>query len=208
MGSLPVYSMQKKKVGSVDLPDEFFGEGKDSSPLIHQAVVMQRASQRQGTASTRGRGEVSGSGKKPWKQKHTGRARAGSVRSPIWRHGGIVFGPKPRKYGFQMPKKMYRCAMRSILSSKVAEGRLVVVDQLNIAEGKTKVLGNVLANLGAHGKSVLTVGGAINDLGRLGRNLKNLKILQSRDLNVYDLLWCETLVVTQEALGEIQELWG
>lgn len=208
MGSLPVYSMQNKKVGSVDLPDELFIEGQGGSSLIHQAVVMQRASLRQGTASTRGRGEVSGSGKKPWKQKHTGRARAGSVRSPIWRHGGIVFGPKPRKYGFQMPKKMYRCAMRSVLASKLEEGNLVVLDQLNIADGKTKVLGKVLSDLGVHGKSVLTVDGAIDDFSRLGRNLKNLKVLQPKDLNVYDLLWCEKLVVTQMALTEIKELWG
>ena len=208
MASLPVYSVQNKQVGTVDVPDKFFCEGKDGSPLIHQAVVMQRASQRQGTASTRGRGEVSGSGKKPWKQKHTGRARSGSVRSPIWRHGGIAFGPKPRTYGFQMPKKMYRLAMRAALASKLAEGNLVVVDQFTISELKTKVLSGVLSGFGVQGKSVLTVEGDIVELSRLGRNMKKVKVLQAKDLNIYDLLWCEKLVVTQEALGKIKEIWG
>lgn len=208
MGSFPVYSMQNKQVSSVDLPEGFFFEGKSGSSLIHQAVVMQRSSQRQGTASTRGRGEVSGSGKKPWKQKHTGRARSGSVRSPIWRHGGIAFGPKPRTYGFQMPKKMYRLALREVLSSKVGEGNLIVLDQFNIPEAKTKVLCNVLSSLGVRGKAVLTADGDIADINRLGRNMKNVKVLQPEDLNIYDLLWCEKLVMTEAALGKIQEIWG
>ena len=208
MASLPVYSIKNTQVGTVDLPDEFFGEGKNGSPLIHQAVVMQRASRRQGTASTRGRGEVSGSGKKPWKQKHTGRARSGSVRSPIWRHGGIVFGPKPRTYGFQMPKKMYRLAMQAVLASKLADGNLIVVDQFTIAEQKTKDLSEALSKFGVHGKAVLSGEEHIDSLRRLGRNMKNLKVLQPKDLNIYDLLWCEKLVLTQEALGKIKEIWG
>jgi len=208
MGAFPVYSMQNKQVGTVDLPDGFFVEGKGDSSLIHQAVVMQQASKRQGTASTRSRGEVSGSGKKPWKQKHTGRARSGSVRSPIWRHGGIVFGPKPHGYGFQIPKKMYRLALREVLSSKLTEGTAIVLDQFIIPEAKTKSLYNVLSSFGVRGKSILTDDANMADVCRLGRNLKNLKVLQPEELNVYDLLWCEKLVMTQAALRKIQEIWG
>lgn len=208
MASLPIYSVENKQVGTVDLPDEFFCEGKNGAPTIHQAVVMQRASQRQGTASTLGRGEVSGSGKKPWKQKHTGRARSGSVRSPIWRHGGIAFGPKPRTYGFQMPKKMYRLAIRAALGSKLSEGNFIVLQDLDISVSKTKNLSNLLAGLGVNGKSILAVDRGYDELRRIGRNLKEVKVLRPNDLNIYDLLWCEKLIVTQDALGRIKEIWG
>src|SRR6478736_4886375 len=137
MPTVDVVDLKRQKVGSIDLHEELFG-CKLRTALVHEAVVMQRACERQGTASTLRRGEVAGSGKKPWKQKHTGRARAGSLRSPVWRHGGSVFGPKPRSYAFNMPKKKYRAALQSALSAKVAEGQLFVVSDLSLQQPRTK----------------------------------------------------------------------
>jgi large subunit ribosomal protein L4 len=167
---------------------------------------MQRASTRQGNASTKGRGEVRGSGKKPWKQKHTGRARAGSARSPIWRHGGTVFGPKPRSYAYPLPKKVYRAALRAALTAKAAAGDLIVVD-LSLPEMKTKELVHMLSKVGVSGKALLVVEEGQMDIVRIGKNVKKLKVLHAKDLNVYDLLWCEKLVVTRAELPQIQEAW-
>lgn len=205
MDAIPVYGPTGQKVDTVELSEGVFAASIDVR-LVHKAVVMQRASIRQGTASTKGRGEVRGSGKKPWKQKHTGRARAGSARSPIWRHGGIVFGPKPRSYGYQMPRKVYRAALRASLSDKAAAGDLIVVD-LSLAEMKTKELVRQLAQVGAVGKVVLVVEEGLIDIVRIGKNVKLLKVLHAKDLNVYDLLWCEKLVVTRGELQQIQEAW-
>ncbi len=205
MDAIPVYGPTGQKVDTVELSEGVFAASIDVR-LVHKAVVMQRASIRQGTASTKGRGEVRGSGKKPWKQKHTGRARAGSARSPIWRHGGIVFGPKPRSYGYQMPRKVYRAALRASLSDKAAAGDLIVVD-LSLAEMKTKELVRQLAQIGAVGKVVLVVEAGLMDIVRIGKNVKLLKVLHAKDLNVYDLLWCEKLVVTRGELQQIQEAW-
>lgn len=176
MPIVDVVDSKKKKVGSVDLPDEVFG-CKPHGSLVHEAVVMQRACDRQGTASTLRRGEVSGSGKKPWKQKHTGRARAGSLRSPVWRHGGTVFGPKPRSYAFGMPRKKYRAALQSALSAKVAEGNVVVVSELSIAEAKTKLLANVLSQLGISGTALLVVADPQSHVVQAGKNLANVTVL-------------------------------
>jgi large subunit ribosomal protein L4 len=205
MDAIPVYGPTGQKVDTVELNEGVFAASIDER-LVHKAVVMQRASTRQGTASTKGRGEVRGSGKKPWKQKHTGRARAGSARSPIWRHGGIVFGPRPRSYGYQMPKKVYRAALRAGLSDKAAAGDLIVVD-LSLSEMKTKELVRQLAQFGAVGKVVLVVEEGLMDIIRIGKNVKLLKVLHAKDLNVYDLLWCEKLVVTRGELQQIQEAW-
>src|SRR6266545_6541299 len=136
MPTVDVVDLKRQKVGTVELPQEVFG-CELRAALVHEAVIMQRACERQGTASTLRRGEVSGSGKKPWKQKHTGRARAGSIRSPIWRHGGSVFGPKPRDYSYSMPKKKYRAALQSALSAKMAAGSVMVLSALPLAAPKT-----------------------------------------------------------------------
>ncbi len=205
MDVVPVYGAAGKKVGTVQLREGVFGSALKES-LVHRAVVMQRASSRQGNASTKGRGEVRGSGKKPWKQKHTGRARAGSARSPIWRHGGTVFGPKPRSYGFDLPKKAYRAAMRSALTAKASGGDVIVVD-LVLSEMKTKDLVQLLSSVGATGKALLVIEQGLSDLIRVGKNVKHLKVLHSKDLNVYDLLWCEKLVVSRVELDQVQEVW-
>ena len=205
MDAIPVYGAAGEKVDTVNLSEGVFSASVDGG-LVHRAVVMQRASSRKGNASTKGRGEVRGSGKKPWKQKHTGRARAGSARSPIWRSGGTVFGPKPRSYAYQLPKKVYRAALRAGLSDKVAAGDLLVVD-LSLPELKTKELVRQLSQVGAIGKVVLVVEEGLVDIVRIGKNVKLLKVLHAKDLNVYDLLWCDKLVVSRGELQQIQEMW-
>ena len=205
--SLPVYSSDKRQVGTVELAADLLRESSSGMSLVHKAVVMQQASQRQGTSSTRGRGEVSGSGKKPWKQKHTGRARAGSVRSPIWRHGGTVFGPKPRSYKFHMPRKMYRNALRAVLASMVGEGNVVVLENLELPELKTRVLVRVLADLGVPRNSALVVEDGFHEICNIGRNVRGLTILRPGAVNVYDLLKSDKLVITRNALESVQKIW-
>lgn len=207
MPIVDVVDAQRKKVGSVDLPNEVFG-CKPHGTLVHEAVVMQRACVRQGTASTLRRGEVSGSGKKPWKQKHTGRARAGSLRSPVWRHGGTVFGPKPRSYAVGMPKKKYRAAIQSALSAKVADGCVIVVSELTIAQAKTKLLADALSQLGIVGTALLVVADQNSHIVQAGKNLANLMVLRPEDLNVYDVLRCHSLVIPQLELDRVKEVWS
>ncbi len=205
MDAIPVYDSSGQKVDTVELNEAVFAASIDEH-LVHQAVVMQRASIRQGNASTKGRGEVRGSGKKPWKQKHTGRARAGSLRSPIWRSGGTVFGPRPRSYAYQLPKKVYRAALRAALAAKASSGDLIVAD-IALSEMKTKELMRQLAQVGAVGKIVLVIEESLVDVVRIGKNAKLLKVFHAKDLNVYDLLWCEKLVISRGELTKVQECW-
>ena len=207
MATVDVIDSTKKIVGSIDLNDEVFGVSI-KEPLVHSAVVMQRASLRQGTASTKGRGEVSGSGKKPWKQKGSGRARAGSNRSPVWRHGGTVFGPRPRGYDFSIPKKMYRGAMKSALSSKQLAGELLVLSELNISEPKTKQVAEAIARLGLRRSLLLVVGEDNKVLFRAARNLKNVRAVSPSELTVYDVLRYESLVILKEQVERVNELWA
>ena len=207
MAIVDVIDSTKKAVGSINLNDGVFGVSINE-PLVHSVVVMQRASLRQGTASTKGRGEVSGTGKKPWKQKGSGRARAGSNRSPIWRHGGTVFGPRPRGYDFSIPKKMYRGAMQSALSSKQVAGELSVLSELNISEPKTKQAAAIISGLGL-GRSVLLVVGEDNTaLFRAVRNLKDVRAVSPNELTVYDILRYESLVILKDQVGKVSDLWA
>ena len=207
MPTVDIVNLQKKKVGSLDLKDEVFGIEPNVS-LVHEAVVMQQASERQGTASTLQRGEVSGSGKKPWRQKHTGRARAGSTRSPLWRHGGTVFGPKPREYGFAIPKKKYRAALRTALSSKVSRGEIVVVSDLSIESPKTRLLAKALSQLGLTRKTLIVVGEDRQNLERAARNLKDVKLVKPQELNVYDVVRYDSLVIPEREVSRVQEVWS
>ena len=207
MPTLDVFDSQKGKVGSVELRDAVFGVPPDRA-LVHSAVVMQQACERQGTASTLRRGEVSGSGKKPWKQKHTGRARAGSIRSPVWRHGGTVFGPRPRSYAYSMPKKKYRAALQSALSSRVAEGAVMIVSDLSIDQPKTKLLAKRLAQLGVGGKALVVLGEGRSDLQRAAGNLANVKVVKPDGLNVYDVLKYDAIVIPERELPRIHEVWS
>ena len=207
MPTVDVLDIHKRKVGSVELHDGVFGVEADG-PLVHTAVVMQQACARQGTASTLTRGEVSGSGRKPWKQKHTGRARAGSIRSPIWRHGGRVFGPRPRSYAYSLPKKKYRAALQSALSAKLAAGGIVVVSALTLEEPKTRRLAKVLAQMGLTGKTLIVIGEGRTDLERAARNLREVKLVKPEELNVYDVLRHDSIVIPERELLRVQEVWS
>ncbi|OLC40531.1 MAG: 50S ribosomal protein L4 [Nitrospirae bacterium 13_1_40CM_4_62_6] len=207
MPTVDVLDIHKRKVGSVELHDGVFGVEADG-PLVHTAVVMQQACARQGTASTLTRGEVSGSGRKPWKQKHTGRARAGSIRSPIWRHGGRVFGPRPRSYAYSLPKKKYRAALQSALSAKLAAGGIVVVSALTLEEPKPRRLAKVLAQMGLTGKTLIVIGEGRTDLERAARNLREVKLIKPEELNVYDVLRHDSIVIPERELLRVQEVWS
>ena len=207
MPTVDVFDLNRRKVGSAELPAEVFG-CKPHTALVHEAVIMQRACERQGTASTLRRGEVSGSGKKPWKQKHTGRARAGSLRSPIWRHGGSVFGPKPRSYAFSMPKKKYRAALQSALSSKVTDGHLFVVSSLSLEQPKTKVLVKALEQFAAGSQVLVIAGEGQTGLTQAARNLANVNVVAPDRLNVYDIVRAGTIVIPERELARVKEVWA
>lgn len=207
MPTIDVLDAHKKKVGAVELKNEIFG-AKPNPPLVHEAVVMQLASARQGTASTKERGEVSGTGKKPWKQKHTGRARSGSVRSPLWRHGGTVFGPRPRRYGFAMPKKKYRAALQSALSAKLAAGELYVVSDLRLEQPKTRLLEKTLAQLGLKDKVLLVLGDDRGDIETAARNLPTVTLARPQELTVYDVVRARAILIPEREVAVVQEVWS
>jgi large subunit ribosomal protein L4 len=207
MPTLDVVDLNKKKVGSVDLRDNVFGMPSNIF-VVHGAVRMQRACERQGTASTLKRGEVSGSGKKPWKQKHTGRARAGSLRSPVWRHGGTVFGPQPRNYAYTVPKMQYRRAMQNVLSAKLAAGEIVVVSELRLDGPKTKMLARTLEQLGLSRRTLIVAGGDRQDLALAARNLPMVTVLRPDQVNVYDVLRCDAMLVSERDVEKMQEVWS
>ncbi|MBI3989438.1 MAG: 50S ribosomal protein L4 [candidate division NC10 bacterium] len=202
---LDVVDVENRKVGEVNLDDAVFG-APVKPHLVHEVVVMQLTNCRQGTASTKGRSEVSGGGRKPWRQKGTGRARQGSIRAPQWRHGGIVFGPKPRDYSSLVPKQVRRAALCSALSAKVQEGNVIVLDRLTLEQASTKVFKRILGALGADGRKTLVVIPGKEEVVFLSaRNLSNVKVLPAKGLNVYDVLLHEKLIVAREALPLIQE---
>ncbi|MBI5788838.1 MAG: 50S ribosomal protein L4 [Candidatus Schekmanbacteria bacterium] len=199
---------ENQEKGQVHLNPTVF-EAEIAVPLMHQVVKMQLAKRRSGDACTKTRGEVSGGGKKPWKQKGTGRARAGSSRSPVWVGGGTIFGPRPRSYDFSVPKQMRKTALKSALSVKAKDGQITLVEEFNVDEPKTKVVANYLKALGLVGKKVLILDQAINpNLYKSIRNLPNVDVLPVEGLNLYDLLWHEQLVITQAALEKIGERLG
>jgi large subunit ribosomal protein L4 len=195
-----------KKVKDVELSGLFSTEVR--THLVHAAVVNQLANRRAGTASTKNKALVSGGGKKPWKQKGTGRARAGSNRSPLWRHGGTVFGPMPRNYSYAIPKKAKRAALVDALASKVAENRLILIDSLNLAEPKTKLVSTLLENLGIQENALMLIKAENKNLTMAARNIPSVKVLRMENINVYDLLKYPYLITTQDALNSVQEVYG
>jgi large subunit ribosomal protein L4 len=207
MPTVDVVDLKNKKVGTVELPQEVFG-CEPRTALVHEAVIMQRACERQGTASTLRRGEVSGSGKKPWKQKHTGRARAGSIRSPVWRHGGSVFGPKPRSYAYTMPKKKYRAALQSALSGKLTERKLIVVSDLSLDQPKTKLLAQALAQFSDGEYALIIAGDGQSGVLQAARNLPAVKVVSPDQLNVYDVVRAQVVVIPERELGRVKEVWS
>jgi large subunit ribosomal protein L4 len=198
--------MSNKKVKDVELPAVFGVEVK--SHLLHSAVVNQLANRRAGTAATKTKGLVSGGGKKPFKQKGTGRARAGSSRSPLWRHGGTVFGPTPRDYSYSMPKKEKRAALAAALSSKVNDNRMVLLDKLELAGPRTKQMAGLLKALGVAESALVLITAENKNVALASRNMPNVKVLRMENINVYDLLKYRYLITTQDALTAMQEVYG
>ena len=207
MAKLAVLDKTGKKVSYIELKDEIFAIEPNKSAM-HLVVVNYLANQRQGTQSTLTRSEVSGGGKKPWKQKGTGRARQGSTRAPQWTHGGIALGPKPRDYGFDVNKKVRRLAMKSALSSKVAADEMIVVDDFSMDAIKTKEMANILSAVKA-GKKTLIVLPEKNDvLYKSARNIEGTNVSLVNTLNVYDILNCNTIVVLKDAVAKIEEVYA
>ena len=207
MPNVSVFDMNGKKVSDLALAESVFGIEPNASAM-HLCVVNYLANQRQGTQSTLTRAEVSGGGKKPWRQKGTGRARQGSIRAPQWTHGGISHGPKPREYGFSINKKVRRLAMKSAFSSKVAAEELVVLDSFKLDAIKTKEVVKVFAALET-GKKVLLVLPENNDvLYRSARNIAGVKVATVNTLNVYDILNCDTMLVLKDGIAKIEEVYA
>ena len=205
MPKVDIYNQDGQQVGELELSDAVW-----ATPLhehaIYETVRMQLANRRQGTASTKGRGEVRGGGRKPWRQKGTGRARHGSIRSPLWIGGGVTFGPKPRDYGYKVPKKVKRLALRSALSAKLNQGELVVLDQFSFEEPKTKRMLEVLAKLNASQKPLVILHEEDPNVEKSLRNIPGALTLKSDKINVYDLLNQGSLVITQEAIQHLEEV--
>jgi len=199
--------MSGAQIGELELKDSVFGI-KPNQAVLYDFVKMQLANKRVGTSSTKTRAEVSGGGKKPWRQKGTGRARVGSSRNPVWTGGGIAFGPKPRDYSYRLPKKVRRLAMKSALSSKVIDNNIIVVDALQFEEPKTKLMAQTLEALKVGKKTLLITASADNNVIKSARNLPGVKPLTADFINVYDLLNYETLLITQDAVAKVEEVFA
>jgi len=204
MGSLSIYDSNGKIVGKFELDKELF-TGVVNKGVIYQFLMMYNANQRQGTASTKTRADVSGGGKKPFKQKGTGRARAGSTRSPLWRHGGIVFGPHPRDYHYDIPKKVKKLALISSLNSKIAEDKWIGIESIDLPEIKTKHFQAIVDALKLNGKSLFVLEAQDEKVKRAARNIKNIFIKNYRDFNTKDVMACETVIMSKAALEKLPE---
>jgi large subunit ribosomal protein L4 len=205
--TVDVVNSQNEKVGSLDLRDEVFG-GRIKTDLIHESVVRANAAERRGTHATKTRAMVSGSGKKPWRQKGTGRARVGEIRNPLWRKGGTVFGPQPRSYDFRIPKKVEKGALRAALAQKLQDGQVVVVDALSVTEIKTKAAAEMLRRLGIDGKALLVDVKPEDKLSLSVRNIEGVRVLPSNRISARDVMNTRRVVLTQAALEKLQEALG
>jgi large subunit ribosomal protein L4 len=200
---IPVYSKEGEKIDNLQLDDKVFG-GPIRNKLLRDAITMYEANKRQGTASTKTRGEVAGGGRKPWVQKHTGRARAGSIRSPLWKGGGVSLGPRPRDYSYAIPKKARKLALYTALSAKVRDNELVVIDNLNFDIPKTKQMVGILKALNIDNSSCLIVIPKANEnVWKSARNIPSVKIMTSTELNAYEILRPKKVLLTKEALSSI-----
>lgn len=199
--------MSGAQVGELELNDSVFGI-EPNEAVLYDFVKMQMANKRVGTASTKTRGEISGGGRKPWRQKGTGRARVGSTRNPVWTGGGIVFGPLPRDYSYRLPRKVRRLAMRSALSSKVKDQSIIVVDALNFDEPKTRLMVETLKSLNAGKKTLLVTADGDGNVTKSARNIPGVKPLKADFINVYDLLHYDTLLITKDAVARVEEVFA
>ncbi len=207
MPKVDVYDIEGKKVKTIELKEEIFGI-KPNEEVVHRVLVNYLANQRQGTQSTKTRSEVSGGGRKPWRQKGTGRARQGSIRAPHWVGGGVALGPKPRSYNYTINKKEKQLAIKSVLSSKLAEKELIVVENLPLKEIKTKEMVRVLNNLKVEGKAVVLLPQKDEIVQKSARNIEGVKALQVETINVYDLLKHKNLVVTEDTVKKLEEVYA
>jgi large subunit ribosomal protein L4 len=205
--TVDVVNSQNEKVGSLDLRDEVFG-GRIKTDLIHESVVRANAAARRGTHATKTRAMVSGSGKKPWRQKGTGRARVGEIRNPLWRKGGTTFGPQPRSYDFRIPKKVEKGALRAALAQKLQDGHVVVVNALSVTEIKTKAAAEMLRRLGIDGKALLVDVQPEDKLALSVRNIEGVRVLPSNRVSARDVMNTRRVVLTQAALEKLQEALG
>ena len=204
---VPVYSLAGEVIKNIEISDKVFAVSFNQA-VVHQAMVRQQANARQGTASTKTRGEVSGSSKKLFRQKGTGMARAGSRKSPLRRGGGITFGPKPRSYRQAMPKKMRQLALRCVLSAKAGDGELKVLEQLKLDEPKTKEMVRILTALGVDASALIATGETEDNVVKSARNLAGIKTMPANLLNVVDLLSHKMLLMTETAVRKAEQLWG
>jgi len=204
MTQIAVVNMDNEKVGEVDLPDSLFGvERKDH--LLHDTVLEFLAKRRSGSASTKNKSAVSGGGRKPWRQKGTGRARAGSIRSPLWRGGGTIFGPVPRSYSYRIPKRIRRYALCSALSEKVRGNGLLIVDSVELQKPSTKAFARMLGALGVKGKVLLAMKAPSPIVLKSSRNIPGIKVISVEGINTYDICLHDTLILTRDAVGFLEE---
>ncbi len=206
MANVSVLNMEGKEVGSMELNDAVFGV-EINEHLVHQAVVLQLANNRQGTQKAKTRSEVSGGGRKPWRQKGTGHARQGSTRAPQWTGGGVVFAPVPRDYSFKMNKKEKRAALKSVLTSKVQENKFIVLDELKLAEVKTKEMKKVLDNLNVNNALVI-IGDDSENVALSARNIAGVQTASVNTINVFDMLKYNTIIATKSSVASIEEVYA
>lgn len=207
MAQLDVYQQSGTKNGSTEVKDEIFGI-EPNNYVITDAVIMQQASLRRGTHAVKNRSAVRGGGRKPWRQKGTGRARQGSIRSPQWRGGGIVFGPTPRSYAYKLPRKVARLALKSVLSQKVADKEMIVIDDLNFDKPSTKTFKELLKKLEAHGRTLVVVEAGNDNAILSARNIDKVKAITAENVNVLDVINNQQMIITQKALAKIEEALG
>jgi len=207
MPKVAIHNISGEQVGELELSDSVFGI-EPNKFVLHDAVVMQQASQRLGTHKVKGRSEVRGGGRKPWKQKGTGRARQGSIRSPQWKGGGIVFGPTPRSYAYKLPKKVRRLAIKSALSSKVIANEIIVLDQLTFSQPKTKQFVAVLKNLNIDRRALIVTSSFDENVALSSRNIPGIKFVTAEGINVLDVLVHDKLIITKDAVGKVEEVFA
>jgi large subunit ribosomal protein L4 len=205
MPKVALYNVSGAQVGEVELSDAVFGL-EPHVHAIHEAVLMQQASLRQGTHKVKGRSEVRGGGRKPWKQKGTGRARQGSIRSPQWKGGGVVFGPTPRSYAYKLPKKVRRLAIKSALSSKVIDSDLIVLDSLAMSAPKTKEFAAILSNLKVNSKALVVSANFDDNVALSARNIPGVKFVAADGINVLDVMVHDKLIITKDAVQKVEEV--
>ena len=207
MASVSVYNKEGKEVEKIDLNDSVFAAPVNEH-LVHMAVVLQLANKRQGTQKAKTRSEVSGGGRKPWRQKGTGRARQGSIRAPQWIKGGIALGPKPRSYSYRINKKEKQLAIRSLLSAKVLDNELTVVDKLEVEEAKTKVMAKALTDLKVEGKGLIILADRYDNVLRSSGGIEGVKTIELNTINVFDLLNCNKLVLPLDTVKKLEEVYA